>query len=832
MDVTRTEIDGVPVFWNEGVPGDDYRAALVFRVGRADETLARGGLTHLVEHLVLHAVGDADYHHNGAVDATTTTFVTHGEPDQVAAFLTAVCHSLGAPPLERLEAEKNILRTEAESRDPGLAGRLLLWRYGAATYGLPAYPEYGLGAVTSDDVKEWTARWFTRNNAALALIGGPPPEGLALPLPEGERRPCPEPTSALPRTPAYFNTDVNGVALTGIVPRGPAAGIYGEILGRRLHRVLRRENALSYTTSVEFLARPGYTAEILAFADGLAEARPELAERFRAEIERLAAEPVDAAELAELVTVRRTRSASDEARASLPMASCVAELMGAPQRTLEETLAAQDEVGPEDVQEVGRTMLDTALLMLPLDEEPQGARFAPAPVGSTVAVDGRIHTRPDEVQRGLIVGRDGATSLTGPAMATVRFDQCAAVLAWPDGGRVLVGLDGLMVRVEPNIWNAGPDAVADVDRYAPAEAVVRMPERPADGVPARIGAPVAEPDAPETGASRAGVVATVFGLPGKIRARRREPAWRDAVLAAALPKVRGGDLRAGLELLAGTRDDAETRCLYLENLTDAALGQAARLAELSAADPADPDLCLWLGSTRVGEAWKARSAYRAEYVEAERFGRFWRLLALAGPPLHRAAELLPADPVPWDRLQWHGLGMQLERDELDRVWRELTARDPSLYAGHISRSQVLCKKWWGSDAEVLDFAETAVAAAEPGDPVTAVLAVAHLEIGVEIGTWDDLNGYLARPSVHAALVEAADRWLSAERPHPRNLEAHHIFGAAFYRAGDHDRARRHFVQVGRTGAPDRAWAYADAPDRLLARARRDVRAKASAGKGS
>lgn len=828
MDVQRTEIDGVPVFWSEGSPGDDgYRAALVFRVGRADETLPRAGLTHLVEHLALYAVGDADYHHNGAVDDTTTVFITHGESAQVAAFLTSVCSSLAALPMERLEAEKNILRTEAGGRDVGPAGPLLLWRYGAATYGLPAYDEHGLSAFTPDDVREWTARRFTRSNAALALVGGPPPEGLTLPLPEGERRPLPEPTSALPRTPAYFNADVNGVALTGIVPSTPAAGIYGDILGRRLHRVLRRENALSYTTRVEFSGRPGGTAEMLAFADGLADARPELAERFRGEIERLAAEPVDAAELAEVVAARRTSIGSDEDRASHPMRSCLAELLGTPIRSADEALAALDEVGPEDVREVGRTMLDTALLMLPRGEHPQGARFARAPVSAAVAVDGRVHTRPDEARLALIVGRDGVTELTGPDMATVRFDECAAVLAWPDGARYLVGLDGMTAGIDPNLWHAGAVAVADIDRYAPPGLVVRMPERPADRVPPRNGAVAAAEPGDRTGdRAGAGAVAAVFGLPAKIRARRRRPAWRDEALTAALPKVRGGDLRAGLQLLAGTRDDAEARSLCLENLAEAALGQSARLAELSADDPADPDLCLWLGATRVDEAWKARSAYRAEYVEAEQFGRFWRLLALAGPPLYRAAELLPADPVPWDKLQWHGIGMQLERDELDRIWRELTDRDPSLYSGHISRSQALCKKWWGSDAEVLDFAETAVAEAEPGDPLTAVLAVAHLEIGLEIGSWDDLNGYLARPSVHSALAEAADRWLAADRRHPRDLEAHHFFGAVFYRAGDHDRARFHLGRVARTRALARAWGYADEPDRLLARACRDVRAKA------
>jgi predicted Zn-dependent peptidase len=53
--VRQTSIDGVPVFQAEGpLP---LTAGLVFGVGRADETFVRGGLTHLVEHLAMSAVG-------------------------------------------------------------------------------------------------------------------------------------------------------------------------------------------------------------------------------------------------------------------------------------------------------------------------------------------------------------------------------------------------------------------------------------------------------------------------------------------------------------------------------------------------------------------------------------------------------------------------------------------------------------------------------------------------------------------------------------------------------------------------------------------------------
>lgn len=823
MEVERTEVDGVPVFWSEGGTGDEgYRAALMFRVGRADETLVRGGLTHLVEHLALHTLDETDYHYNGAVGPVTTMFVTHGDAAGVGAFLTRVCESLGALPMERLEAEKQILRTEAEGRVGDLAGQLALWRYGAATYGLPAYQEHALGTCTADEVQAWARRWFTRQNAALAVIGGPPPDGLALPLPDGERQPVPEPTSALPRTPAYFTSDVKGIALSGIVPRSAAAILYAGILGRRLHRVLRRDGALSYSTGADYGFRTGDTAQILAFADGLAEVGPELAERFLGELDRMAGEPVDPGELAEAVATHRTGATSDEERGARATGHCVAELLGAPRHTTGEELARLDAVTPQDVQEVGRTVLDSALLMLPHGQEPQGTRFRPAPSASTVAVEGRAHTRPDGAQLGLIVGPEGASALAGPQITTVRFDQCAAVLAWPDGARLLTGLDGLNVAVEPNLWIGGADAVAEIDRNAPVALVVRMPARPGDVVPPVTAAH--EQNREEEGDPLpARAMAAVSGLPGRMRSWRRGPAWQDPALAAALPKVRKGELLAGLEPLARTRDDAELRCLYLENLTDAALGRSARLAELSADAPGDPDLHLWLGAVRVAEAWDARTAYRAEYVSSERFGRFWRLLALAGPPLYRAAELLPADPAPWDRLQRYGTGMELERDELDRIWSELAERHPSLYAGHITRSQVLCKKWWGSDAEVLDFAQAATAAAEPGDPVTAVLALAHIEIGTEdIETWDDLDAYLARPKVHAELAEAADRWLAGLRPHPRNLEAHHYFGAVFYRAGDRDRAREHLSRAGRTTAPDRAWGYATDTDRLLARARRDV----------
>jgi len=814
VKVTRTEIDGVPVFWASGGTADGYRVALLFRVGQSDETLARSGITHLVEHLALHRVGQPEHHYNGTVDSVTTAFFTEGDGDEVVRFLGTVCGALREPPLDRLEAEKQILRTEAAGRSPGAAGRLLLWRYGAAGYGLQGYEELGLPAHTAEDVTAWTARWFTRANAALAVVGGPPPAGLRLDLPDGARVPPPAPTSALPQTPAYFNSQVNGVGLSAVVPRATAGNVFATLLQRRLHRALRLDDALSYNVQVGYSPRDGEMAHIVAFADGLAEAHPRLTQEFVDEIERIADEPVPDAELREAVSIHRARLDQPEVAGALTMSSCWNELMGAPDRTYEEILLDLDGLTPGDVREVARTVRDSALLMVPDGQEPHVDRYVPAPGSSVVAVRGETFDRadPEAGHLHLIVGPTGVTSMTGPSLGTVRYDSCAAVLAWPDGARALIGLDGITVHIEPNRWIGADGLPARIDRMVPADRVVPMPARPDEDIPER---PETAPARPKPGRRRS---APRFRLPFGLR---RGTAWDDPCLAAVLPQVGAGRLDAGLELLSRSRPLPELRGFYLDRLSRAAAGHSDRLDALAAARPDDPDVHLWLGGTLIREAWNVRGGARAKDVTEERFAQFWLILAGAGEPLYRAAELLPEDPVPWNCLQLHAMGLQLGRLELDRIWRELKDRHGGLYCGHYTRAQALCGKWCGSDAEVLEFAESAVEAAEPGDPLTAMLPVALLENG--IGSEDGVKAYLSsRPETHAALGAAADKWLTHMADHPRTREAHHLFGAAFYYAGDHDRARHHLSQAGMTLTDGLPWGYWPRPARTYKEARRAV----------
>lgn len=152
------EVDGVPAV--AAKRSGPLTAGLVFRVGRADETLATAGITHLVEHLALHRFGVGEHHFNGATGADHTYFEMAGSEAEVVAFLAGVCASLGDLPMERLETEKSVLRTEEARRGGG--GLLSRHRYGAQGYGLTDYLELGVPRLGPAEVAHWARTWFTR----------------------------------------------------------------------------------------------------------------------------------------------------------------------------------------------------------------------------------------------------------------------------------------------------------------------------------------------------------------------------------------------------------------------------------------------------------------------------------------------------------------------------------------------------------------------------------------------------------------------------------------------------------------------------------------------
>jgi hypothetical protein len=296
----------------------------------------------------------------------------------------------------------------------------------------------------------------------------------------------------------------------------------------------------------------------------------------------------------------------------------------------------------------------------------------------------------------------------------------------------------------------------------------------------------------------------------------------DPALPSAVTDAAAGRPERGRLLLAEASADFELRGARLRKLAVAVIPHISALSALHAQNPDDADVALWLGAARIEHGWEVRGAAMASRTDRRKFEEFWLILGGAYEPLARAAELRPDDPVPWDRMQWHGLGAERPREELDEIWAECKRRGPDLYEGHASRVQVLCEKWQGSNEEVTDFTNAAAAAAPPGSPLPALLVAKGIEVasarGMSAGT------YLRRKEMKAELVRFADEWCEKPDGSVRTAEAHHMFGAAFYLNGDWLRARRHLSRVSPWSIPRTLpWVrLAEDPGALYLRARKEV----------
>ncbi|GAA1601474.1 insulinase family protein [Actinoplanes couchii] len=478
--INRSEIGGIPVLHTPTT--GPLHAGLVFRVGQVDEPLARRGVTHLIEHLALHSFGAADHHYNAATGAEFTWFHMRGTEAEVVAFLNGVCAALRNLPEQRLAAEKEILRTEGNSRDTGPGEALALWRHGAESYGSVAYPEWGLADLTIDDLRSWTARYFNRQNAALWIAGAGVPAGLDLDLPDGDRQPVPPVSSALPVRPAWFPGGADLVAWDTVVPRGAPALVFAGVLERVLFRSLRQEGGLSYTVRADVSARADGTAVITALADSLPEKQGAVLGAF---VDVLAAMRLGVIDEADVAAVVKNRADEITGAGSLP-GEVFNLLTGQRVRTTAEEIQAElRAVGRDDVVAVAAVAVAEGLLMTPGRTRADWAGYAEAPAGSDAAVDGRVHAalgyRPDGAT--LTVAADGVTLTRGDDLATVRFDSCAAVLAWPDGARRLIGHDGIQVHAEPTLFADGPAVTAAIDTAVDPGARVTMPAREPESIP-------------------------------------------------------------------------------------------------------------------------------------------------------------------------------------------------------------------------------------------------------------------------------------------------------------------------------------------------------------
>lgn len=493
--VNRDEIDGVPVLRQEA-PGP-LTATLLFGVGRRDETFVRGGLTHLVEHLVMGSLGRTHLDCNASVDQTFTEFTATGRPEAVAEFLTRVCAALRDLPLDRLAIEAGVLAAEGGAAAHPMEAFALCRRYGATGVGLAWLRDAAVDQLPPEAVREWAARYFVRGNAALWLTG-PIPDGVDLRLPEGERR-APMPPLArripLPLPMLAEHPFEEGVAISCELPRaalraelaavadgvGPVdddqldvlVAAFLRLLETRVTDELRHARGHSYEVDGD-LSRPGSDVAHLAL---WADPRPrdaEKAARGMLDVLRsLAEKGPDQAELDfDLEGMReyfgdpRSIPATlDDAARSIVYATTVvgpAELLARRERVTTAMIAA-----------VARVGLRTLLVAVPEGVGLPRAGLNDEPEDWQPPVTGREYARRfrSDAPRGakLVVGDEGMTLRLPDGSLTVRWADVIGLGRDPKGFRRLIGFDGRSIPIDAADWKDGDHVVATLLARVPRE---------------------------------------------------------------------------------------------------------------------------------------------------------------------------------------------------------------------------------------------------------------------------------------------------------------------------------------------------------------------------
>jgi len=236
-------------------------------------------------------------------------------------------------------------------------------------------------------------------------------------------------------------------------------------------------------------------------------------------------------------------------------------------------------------------------------------------------------------------------------------------------------------------------------------------------------------------------------------------------------------------------------------------------------EPNDGTAAALLGSHLTAVGWRARSGFRAQYVNEHQFAEFHSLLRKAERGLVDGSARNPTDPAIWTARLPTARGLQLGQSEARRRYDRLAAIDPHHLPGQRHLLQQLCPKWSGSWQQTHEFARESLRTAPPGSHNAVLVAEAHIE------HWLDRPGeegqqYLGSSPVRDALYEAAHHsvW------HPDFQRTHgwvsvlSTFAMAFSAGGDYRSAGPLFATLGNL-ASERPWSYLGNPATAIRRYR-------------
>jgi hypothetical protein len=189
-----------------------------------------------------------------------------------------------------------------------------------------------------------------------------------------------------------------------------------------------------------------------------------------------------------------------------------------------------------------------------------------------------------------------------------------------------------------------------------------------------------------------------------------------------------GDWQPAAAYVDSAGQDWDERWSRLEFLQHIARQDDAWLEKWRADRPGDGDAATLHASLLVHRAWMRRGSGYANEVSPQAKADFKAMLPAGMEAARVAAQLAPHDPGPWVVMVTAARGLNYSHQQFQPLWQGLHARAPYHYDGHWQALQYWCAKWHGSNRQMMQFAEAAVAATPPGSPLAGVYLHALQEL--------------------------------------------------------------------------------------------------------
>lgn len=475
----RTEASGIPI-WSTGRPLPSTRAALIVRAGIADETPETRGWLAVAKDLALAVAPPERITITGGVRGLHTTLVIHAGPEYLAEGVRWLIGRLTKPDLDLLEPVIALRR--ATPRTPNIFGALLRRELGAQGYGMAGFPEYGIARLDSGTMRWFSSMAFSAENLALCF-DGLVPEDLDLQIDSDERWAPPDRTLQTRRRPAVTEVDGTDVGLLGVVTEDRVAYVLGQVVAERATRRLRTQRPTDPPVRSHVTRLDDVRAAILLTASAEQTPASFVHGCLEAALRDVVQNGAMPHELDELVVETRRRVSDPSQHFDILQRAALDDLLGLPALSPLDLLRQAEDVKPIEVAELAVRIQDRHLVGLPrgsdtdnpygmpVDAPPPGrARSeglaaypsldSATPENSVYVLPGMIHFRSDSVS-----GLDIPSS------------EIALLLAYGDGGRVIVTRDGFEHPVEPTMYERGPLLVGAVDSMVPADLYVMLPAR-------------------------------------------------------------------------------------------------------------------------------------------------------------------------------------------------------------------------------------------------------------------------------------------------------------------------------------------------------------------